>query len=132
MNKDVDWELKDVVGLHEIERVGVKRKLRGLQEKCPAKRRKATPSVAEMFTLAIKLPGSVDAQTSIAEHATCINLEYKLGINLKPFTDEQDGSRKALLDARMKETREDHVRELDAFCKSFETRESKLLQEHHE
>lgn len=49
VNEDDDRVLKSVVGFDEVERVGVKRKLRELQRKRRAKRRKVPISVAEMF-----------------------------------------------------------------------------------
>lgn len=61
VNDDDDMELDDAVGFDEVYRVEVKRKLRGLQETCRAKRPKVLLSVAKAFTPANKFFASVEA-----------------------------------------------------------------------
>lgn len=51
-----------------------------------------------------------------------------LEVDCGTVTDEQDGSRKALADAQIKEFCEDNVRTQDALCSSFEMGKSELLQ----
>lgn len=80
VNEDDDCKLEGTVGLDEVERDSVRRKLRELQEKCRAKRRKVLTSVAEAFTLANELLDSVEACMSVAERATRTNLGEELGV----------------------------------------------------
>lgn len=126
VNEDEDWELEGAVGLEDVERPGLKRKLRELQEKRPFKRQKVSTSVAEAFTLASKLLSSADAHMFKAELATRVNRGDELKVEHQTVAEEQDRSRIASADAWMKGTREDHVHELDALLNLFKTCESKL------
>lgn len=127
-------KLEIAVGLDTVERVKVKRKLCELQEKFRAERLKVPTPVAEVFTLANELFGSVNAHMSTVERVTLVNRGKGLGVKSGTMTDEQDRSRIALadltlghaelwksadasrrlVDAQVKETREDHARKLDA------------------
>lgn len=127
-NKDDDSKLKLAVGLDKVELAGVKRILRELQRKCRTERRKVPTPVADAFTLANELDSSFNVHMSMAERATLLNREKKLGVKPGTMTDEWDGSRKSLVDAEMKGTRENGLRELDAFCNSFKTWRTGLLQ----
>lgn len=82
--------------------------------------------------MANELLGSVDAHRSLAKSAARVNRRKKLRVILETVKGEQDGSCKALVDAKMKEIREGHVRELDVLRNSFEMPESKLSQERDE
>lgn len=132
VNEDGDWEPEGSIRLDKVECVEVKRKLRGLQKMCRIKRREVPTSVAEAFSLANKLLGNVDAHMFMAERAALVNRGEKFEVEPETVTDEEAGGLKALSDAQMKATREDHARKLNGLCKSFKARKSKLLQERDE
>lgn len=129
VSKDDDWDFKSAVGVDEEKRIRVKRKLRELQKNCCAKSQKGPTSVAKALTLGNKLLGSVDEQTSMVERTGRVNREEELGIESETVKDEQDESHKVLAGAQMKETRKDHVRNLDGLPYLLKTRESELLLE---
>lgn len=54
-NNEKDWTLGDLVKVAAEKRVGVKRRLRELQDTCRNKRRKVPTSVAEAVGLAVEL-----------------------------------------------------------------------------
>lgn len=96
VNEYGDWKLEDAVGLDRVERVGLKHKFHKLQKKCCAKKRKVLMSVAEPFTLANKLLGSVDEHISMTERATGADCGDEHGAGSETDTDEQDGSCKSV------------------------------------
>lgn len=89
-------------------------------------------SVVELFLLANRLPGSVNAHICMTKRAAPVNGRKELGVKPGTVTDEQDGSHKAFADAQIKETGEDLARDLDALRNSFQVRKKELLQERDE
>lgn len=108
----------------------MKCKLRELQKKCRAERRNVLTSVAKAFTLDSKLFGSFNAHMFIAKNAARIYWRKEPGVTPKAVTEKQDESRKAFIDAQIKRTEEDHVRELDVLRNPVKTPGRGLLQEH--
>lgn len=98
-----NWELKGAVGSDAVEHVGVKHKLRELLEKYCAKRRKILTSVADSFKLVSRLLGSVEAFSSMAEHATCLLRGDEPEVGPKSMTINRDENFKAVADAQVKE-----------------------------
>lgn len=89
-----DRKLEAAVSSDEIECVGVKCKLRELQEKCLAKNRKVYTFFVEAFKLANELLSSVDAHMSMVERASRVNRGEEVKFEI--MMDERDGSRKVL------------------------------------
>lgn len=96
VKEDESWDFEEAIGISEVERVGVKRKLCELQEKCCAKLRKVLTSVAKVFTLPKELLRSVGAHMSIAKRASCVSRGEELGVKPETMTDKWAGSCKAL------------------------------------
>lgn len=53
-NDEEDWHMSDLMEVAAVERVGVKRRLRGLQGNCRAKRRKVLEYAVEAIGLAVE------------------------------------------------------------------------------
>lgn len=85
-------------------------------------------SVAEAFTLASKLLGTVEAYRAVAERATLLDRRREPEVGLENMAVERDENHKTLADAQVKKIREGHAHELDKQRDSFIAGGSKLLQ----
>lgn len=59
MAQEEDWDLEDLVEMDSVERVGVKRRLRDLQDSCRTKRRRIPETIADAVGLAAELVSDV-------------------------------------------------------------------------
>lgn len=104
-------------------------KMRELKEKYRAKRQEIPTSIDGAATLADRLLSSVHADVSTAGRAARGNCGEELGLKPVIVTDEQNRSRKALVDAQIKETCEGLACKLESSHNMFMVCEYGLLRE---